>query len=369
MGVYRRKDKEGKPYGPFIVQYPQARNPETGKIFYATITVGFSKKEANALFAQKMVEWEGKKQRGIEGRKDFTFSELADWYLELAATKNLRSFAKVEQHAKTLKAHFGDILAKDIKPYMIENYQQERKTRKSARGTLYQPASINREFEVLKRIFNMAVREEFVDRNPCFKVSRLPEENARNRVLSAGELEKLVKHLPRHAADIVLIGYYTGMRFGEIVGLTWEKVDLASGSTITLAHEDTKTGKRRIVSLVSGAVEIIKSAGRVRSITSPHVFTYKGQPIKSIKTTLGRAIEKAKIQDFRFHDLRHTFNTNMRRAGVEEVVTMKLTGHRTMSMYSRYSTVDLEDAKEAMAKFESYLGRAARTTAESTAAN
>ncbi|MEN6439411.1 MAG: tyrosine-type recombinase/integrase [Syntrophobacter sp.] len=87
----------------------------------------------------------------------------------------------------------------------------------------------------------------------------------------------------------------------------------------------------------------------------------------SNKTALARAAEKAAISDFRFHDLRHTFSTNMRRAGVEEVVTMKLTGHRTMSMYCRYSTVDLDDAREAMAKFESYLGRESRTTAISTA--
>ncbi len=366
MGVYRRKDKDGKPYGPFIVQYPQARNPQTGKILYATVTVGFSKKEANTLLTEKMLEWESKKQRGIEDRKDLFFSELVDWYLELSSTKRLRSFAKIQQHGRTLKAHFKDILARDIKPYMIENYQQERLSRKSIRGTYYQPASINREYEVLKRIFNMAVREEFVDRNPCFKVPRLSEENARNRVLSAKELEKLVEKLPPHAADIVRMGYFTGMRFGEIVGLTWKKVDLGSG-VVTLDPEDTKTGKPRVVALVSEAVGILRKADRVRSLVTPHVFTYKGQPIKSIKTALGRAVEKAGIEDFRFHDLRHTFNTNMRRAGVDEVVTMKLTGHRTMSMYCRYSTVDLDDAKEAMAKFESYLGLASRTTAISTA--
>ena len=366
MGVYRRKDKDGKPNGPFIVQYPQARDLQTGKILYATVTAGLSKKEANTLLAEKMLEWEKKKQRGIESRKDLSFSDLVDWYLGLVSTKRLRSYAKVEQHCRTLKAHFGEMLAKDIKPFMVENYQQGRRSQTSARGTVFQPASINREYEVLKRVFNMAVREEFLDRNPCFKVPRLPEENARNRVLSPEELRRLVEELPRHAADIVRMGYFTGMRFGEIVGLTWDKVDLGNGF-ITLAPEDTKTGKARIVALVSEAVEILKNAKRVRSLVTSHVFTYKGQPIQSIKTTLGRAVEKAGIQNFRFHDLRHTFNTNMRRAGVEEVVTMKPTGHRTMSMYCRYSTVDLEDAKLAMAKFESYLGQEDQSTAISTA--
>ncbi len=368
MGVYRRKDKDGKAYGPYIVQFPQIRDPRTGKIVYATVTVGFSKQEANVLLAEKMLEWESKKKRGIETRRDFTFGELVDWYLELVSTQSLRSYTKIRQHGRTLKAHFGNILAKDIKPYMVENYQQERRSKKSIRGTRYRPASINREYEVLKRIFNMAIREEFLDKNPCFKVPRLSEENARNRVLSSSELEKLIGELPTHAADIVRMGYFTGMRFGEIVGLTWDRVDLASG-TITLNPEDTKTGKARVVALVSEAVEILRNSWRVRSLACPYVFSYKGQAIKSIKTALWRAMEKAGIEDFRFHDLRHTFNTNMRRAGVEEVVTMKLTGHRTMSMYSRYSTVDLEDAKEAMAKFETYLGFGSRTTAISTAGN
>lgn len=67
------------------------------------------------------------------------------------------------------------------------------------------------------------------------------------------------------------------------------------------------------------------------------------------------ACRKAKIADFRFHDLRHTFNTNMRKAGVDHSVIMKLTGHKTPSMFQRYNTVDLDDAKNAYQMLEALL--------------
>ena len=80
------------------------------------------------------------------------------------------------------------------------------------RGMPYKPASVNRELEVMRRIYNLAMREEMVDRNPCWKVTRLPKKNPRDRVLSMEELNRLLKELPQHAADIVAVAYYTGMR-------------------------------------------------------------------------------------------------------------------------------------------------------------
>jgi len=82
------------------------------------------------------------------------------------------------------------------------------------------------------------------------------------------------------------------------------------------------------------------------------VFTYKGKPVKSIRNSFKRACKKAGIEDFKFHDLRHTFNTNMRKAGVERSVIMKITGHKTMSMFERYNTVDRDDAHEAIKRLD-----------------
>jgi integrase len=85
------------------------------------------------------------------------------------------------------------------------------------------------------------------------------------------------------------------------------------------------------------------------------VFTYKGRPIMGIRTAFLKACRRTGIEDFRFHDLRHTFNTNMRKAGVDQSVIMKLTGHKTAAMFHRYNTVDTADAKEAYRKLEGFL--------------
>ena len=75
------------------------------------------------------------------------------------------------------------------------------------------------------------------------------------------------------------------------------------------------------------------------------------------------ALKKAGIEDFRFHDLRHTFVSNARKAGVDRTVIMKLTGHKTLSMFTRYNTVDQADAKDAMEKLENYFAKTEEPTA------
>jgi integrase len=85
------------------------------------------------------------------------------------------------------------------------------------------------------------------------------------------------------------------------------------------------------------------------------VVTHRGRPIKSFRKGFENALDRAKIKDFRFHHLRHTFNTNMRKAGVDQTVIMKLTGHKTFSMFNRYNPVDQDHAIKAMQKLNLLL--------------
>jgi integrase len=93
-----------------------------------------------------------------------------------------------------------------------------------------------------------------------------------------------------------------------------------------------------------------------------HVFQYYGKSIKNITKALKHACEEADIKygrfkkgGFVFHDLRHTFNTNARKAGVAESVIMKITGHSTREMFDRYNTIDSDDMRIGIEKFESYF--------------
>jgi integrase len=114
-------------------------------------------------------------------------------------------------------------------------------------------------------------------------------------------------------------------RAGEIFHLTCHKVDLTN-RVIRLEAKDTKTAEPRVVFLCDQAYDTLIEAGKVRFLEHNRVFTYMGKPLNKIKKALPNACRKAKIADFRFHDLRHTFNTNMRQAGVDQSVIMKLTG-------------------------------------------
>jgi integrase len=93
-----------------------------------------------------------------------------------------------------------------------------------------------------------------------------------------------------------------------------------------------------------------------------HVFLFKGKPFKDIRSGLTNACKLAKIpygrnikDGFTFHDLRHTFNTNMRKAGVREGIIMKITGHSTREMFDRYDSKDEEDFKNASKSMEMFL--------------
>jgi len=131
---------------------------------------------------------------------------------------------------------------------------------------------------ILKRIFNLAIREDLATKNPCWKVEKLPENNERKRILSRMELEILLPKLPQHARDIVLTGYYTGMCAGEIFNLTWDKVNLLE-RYIQLEAEDTKTKQPRRIYFSDPVHAILSRLSKVRltDISSTTTFSPTGE--------------------------------------------------------------------------------------------
>ena len=362
MGVYQKyRDQDEKPTGPWFVKYPYRKDRATGKIKYKIEKVSPSKKVAQRIYSKKYEDYKKREHLDWQEEKPLTFSELVDWYLELPDPKGLVYYPDVVRHCENWRKYFGDILVDDVKPNMVDEYRQERLQQTAYRGKYASkqkvaPATVNKEVSTLKRIFNLAIRDDLATKNPCWKVERLPENNERKRILSQDELDRLLAELPEHAKDIVLTGYFTGMRAGEIFDLTWDKVNLERGY-IELEWDDTKTKEPRRIYADEVVLEILKRLNKVKHLKHNNVFTYKENPIKSIKTCLKTACREAKIENFRFHDLRHTFNTMMRKAGVPKSVIMHLTGHKTSAMFDRYNTIDEEDARDALKKLNKFLER------------
>jgi len=249
MNVYQKyKDAQGRKTGPWFIKYPIGRDPVTGKIKYKIEKVGEFKKLAERAYQKKMVEWAEKKFLDIREDSNLTFSQLVKWFLELPVVRQNKTIKDISRACRDLDKVFGSMLIKDIKPAMVEKYQHQRLQEKTYKRKARSTANVNRTIAVLKRMFNLAVREDLVPKNPCWKVKMLQENNARDRVLSLGEFDLLPFHLPRYAALAVHFAYLTGMRSGEIFNLTWDRVSLKD-KLIRLQAEDTKTTEPRLIIL------------------------------------------------------------------------------------------------------------------------
>jgi integrase len=181
--------------------------------------------------------------------------------------------------------------------------------------------------------------------------------NARQRVLTPMEYRQLHDACPAHLRGIVALGFWTGMRLGEILPLTWNQVDLP-GRMIRLKAEHTKEGMPKSVPLprkVRDMLLTLPDRGK-----SEAVFTYRGQPLRDIRDGLKRGCKAAKIafgrgveDGFVFHDLRHSFATNARRAGVSRNVIMAIMGHSTGGdMNARYDRIEDSDLLTAIDRIE-----------------
>ena len=282
--------------------------------------------------------------RHIKKSQDFrtTFKELSKWYLALAEVQAKRSFDRDQALVRKLEPFFGDRLLKDITPALVEAYKQKRIGEKSYRKQLTKPATVNRELACLQAIFSKAVKNGKADKHPAQWVKHLKTNNIRDRVLSPDEYERLMSYLPNHLKPIVRLAYFSGMRRGEILGLTWDQVDLREGF-IYLKPEDTKTQEGRSVPLHDELIEMFRSMPR--GLPGVPVFTYQGKALGEVKRAFKTACRRAGIEDFTFHDLRHTAINNWRLQGHDYFRIMAASGHKTMSVFKRYNTVSQEELK------------------------
>ena len=116
---------------------------------------------------------------------------------------------------------------------------------------------------------------------------------------------------------------------------------------MTLYVEETKSGLARVVPILAGEMHDWLQWTQQQSNECSPVFNKLGQPVKEFRSAWKNACKAAEVPDLKFHDLRRTAVRNMRRAGVSQVVRMRITGHRTDSMERRYNIVDVDDIRSA----------------------
>jgi integrase len=291
-----------------------------------------------------------------------SFDELAQAYLAYAR-KNKRSWDRDATSILKLMSAFAGKRLSEITPAAVERYKTLRMDSKTIHKRRPMPATVNRELACLKHMFNVA-RKGLIElksgvpvENPVSAVNFLDEQNIRDRVLTADEFQRMLASSPDYLRPVMICAYYTGMRKEEILGLTWDRVDL-KGGFIRLKEVDTKTGERRIIPIgreLRAVLQGLPFALEPQGNRLPYVFTRNGQRIKSIREIWTRVCRDAKLTDVVFHDLRHTATTNLRRAGVDALTAMKITGHKTMAVFKRYNTIDEDDLTVAQRQMDTYM--------------
>lgn len=318
--------------------------------------IGPNKALAETTFQKRMVERaEG---RLLDKKKDdrTTFSQLSKWYLQLAEVKRKKSFIRDERSIEKLSEFFGLKFVKEIKPSLVAEYQSLRLSEKSYRGHLTKPATVNRETACLKTIFNKAIRDGKIERNPVRGVKLLRENNERHRVLSSEEWEKYQANCPPWYLPVALTAYFTAMRRGEIANLTLSRLDLKEGF-IRLRPEDTKTESGRSIPLHPELTEVLKKLLKVRPLNSDRVFHRNGKPItlEDIRRAHAMTCKKAAIREFVFHDFRRTRINLWRTEGHDYFKIMAASGHKTMSVFRRYNTVSEAELRTLNFRMDTYM--------------
>ena len=269
--------------------------------------------------------------------KDFIDEIYLPW-----AKANKRSCRDDVWRSGVLNEYFGKQRMDEIAPFQIERFKQERRAGLTWRGTQRTPASVNRELEVLSRIFSIAIDNGMNIQNPCRKVRLLRMDNHRNRYLSKDEETRLMAILEgrrAHLRCIVILALHTGMRRGEILSLRWDEVDFARGLILV---KRTKNGRDRMIPMNSIVRETL-AAIRQEATTDGQVF-----PINDVKRSFVYACVKAKIADFRFHDLRHTAATRLADHGADAFQIAAILGHSSIQMTARYTHATSDGLRRAM---------------------
>jgi integrase len=321
-------------------------------------------KRAKDLLKQREGEISQGKLPGIHFEK-VTFDELAEDFLTDYRINGKDTVNKAERSVKYLKEAFGGLRVPDITTDKTKAYVENRMEAGLSN------ASINRELAALKRIFHLAAkctppRVALIPYIPMLK-----ESNVRKGFFEHGEYVALKDALPSELKPVVTFAYHSGWRKTEILELTWDRVDLKEG-VVRIDPGEAKNEEGRELYLSGELLTEIQTLHGNRRLDCPFVFHRDGIPIKDFRWTWDAACINAglceplrdengeivrdeegiamKVPTKLFHDFRRTAVRDMIRSGIPERVAMKITGHKTRSVFDRYNIVSNQDLKEAALK-------------------
>ena len=240
-----------------------------------------------------------------------------------------------------LDRFLGDCLLEDINRDLIDLIARTKKLESSA-------STSNRYLALVRAILRAARDDwEWVDKIP--RVRLFSEPKRRVRWITEQEAARLVEELPPHLAAMAVFSLTTGLRQSNVSYLRWDQVDLQR-ATAWVHADQAKSRKAIAVPLNADALQVIQG----RQGTHPeYIFTYQGKPVKRTTTKAWyAALERAGIENFRWHDLRHTWASWHVQRGTSLQELQELGGWATFDMVLRYAHLAAEHLKEAASRLE-----------------
>ncbi len=347
-----------------FVKHSNQKGVQEGKIRYRfEIYIECKRRRKMLVLYPSTVKDEFRKWERQQFKKDTTralsykFFEILDEYLRHSKEiKSERAFKhEFSIINNVLKKYFHkDIMVEDIKRKHIEDFIKWRRyvcNHKYNVKKVITNATINRDLALLSYIFNYCItRDYYHDSNPVFK-QKLKENNMREVRLSREQIQELLEKAEKQDARLfhtILIGLYTGMRFGEIVSLEWNEVDFNRNS-IFLSKLKTKSKRARIIPIVPALKQLLLLM-KNQGIKSEYVINANYNIIQIHWKKLQPQLSFAYLTDkskFRFHDLRHIFAQYLLDEGVDMVDIQNLLGHQdvttTQRRYAMHARPDLAD--------------------------
>jgi integrase len=212
-------------------------------------------------------------------------------------------------------------------------------------------ATINRALAVLRHILYWGVDEQLLPANPLARMSLVRERRLKRPVMTLEEEAALLPTLPDYLRRIVIAALDTGMRRGELLHQLWDDVDLHR-KLLSVTKSKTAEGESREIPLTTRVYDLLAAKPQ----KTGEVFTYNDEPLHWIRKGWLGGLKRAKLRHFRFHDLRHTFNTRLMEAGVIADVRMAIMGHSAgRKVHSIYTHVELPIKRQAISQLEAWV--------------
>jgi integrase len=305
----------------------------------------------DAVSRKEEIREQIRKGKYFAERKKYTttFDELVKKYKEIF--KDQKCFERAKKFAlRSIEKHFSGKLLSQITPYDIESYKRLRKetsitvTRKKGdicvnvdTGRRRSDATVNRELACLSHLFSKAVEWEMMEESPFRKMRRLffKENNQRTRFLTEEEIKSLLaveyEGCPKYLKPIIATAIYTGLRKGEILNLKWKNVDLERG---LIYVRENKQNHLQVKMVNDDLIDLFMKL----PVKGEYLFhDEEGNPIRDVKRSFQTALRRAGIEDFRFHDLRHTSCSYLTMRGAPIQAVQGHAGHASIKMTMRYS--------------------------------